>query len=140
MWQRETYKKIKPDPGEEHALPGNRALCRVRRAGSIATCRQGARRRRRLGECRRMLHPVGGLSVQLIQRIMALYDDGVGTSRRARGTRRVRCVIAKELILPKSENLKVVVLGGDGSTYDMALSSTSSDESRARLLLHLLRQ
>ena len=32
--------------------------------------------------------------------------------------------------LPKSENLKVVVLGGDGSTYDMALSSTSGAISR----------
>ena len=35
--------------------------------------------------------------------------------------------------LPKSEDLKVVVLGGDGSTYDMALSSTPPEPMNRRL-------
>jgi pyruvate ferredoxin oxidoreductase beta subunit len=43
----------------------------------------------------------------------------------AQGIRDALDVLIAKGRLPKSEDLKVVVLGGDGSTYDMGLSSTS---------------
>jgi pyruvate ferredoxin oxidoreductase beta subunit len=48
----------------------------------------------------------------------------------AQGVRDALDVLIAKGRLPKSEDVKVVVLGGDGSTYDMALSSTSGAISR----------
>ena len=60
---------------------------------------------------------------------MALHDDGICASRR---TRRARCIgcVDRQRTVAGTRNLKVVVLGGDGSTYDMALSSTSGAVTR----------
>ncbi|MDR4471354.1 MAG: hypothetical protein MRJ92_01475 [Nitrospira sp.] len=58
-----------------------------------------------------------------------VYDHGFGAGR-AQGIRDALDVLIGKGRLPKDEDVKVIVLGGDGSTYDMALSSTSGAMNR----------
>lgn len=73
----------------------------------------------------RLLHTARGLSVHAVPRVLAVYHDGVGSGRGSENPRCFRCLDRKGAA-PKEEELKVVVLAGDGSTYDMALSATSA--------------
>ena len=59
-----------------------------------------------------------------------LYTTMGSAPAGAQGVRDALDVLIAKGRLPKEEDLQVVVLGGDGSTYDMALSSTSGAISR----------
>jgi len=59
-----------------------------------------------------------------------LYTSMASAPAGAQGIRDALDVLIAKGRLPKEEDVKVVVLGGDGSTYDMALSSTSGAISR----------
>lgn len=59
-----------------------------------------------------------------------LYTTMGSAPAGAQGVRDALDVLIAKGRLPKEEDLKVVVLGGDGSTYDMALSSTSGAITR----------
>ncbi|HEU4684236.1 MAG TPA: thiamine pyrophosphate-dependent enzyme [Nitrospira sp.] len=59
-----------------------------------------------------------------------LYTTMGSAPAAAQGVRDALDVLIAKGRLPREENVKVVVLGGDGSTYDMALSSTSGAISR----------
>ena len=67
MWQRETFKKIKQIPGEEHVLPGS-ALCAG--CGGLESLRLAAKV---LGDDVVYVNAAGWL--------MALYDDGLRACR-----------------------------------------------------------
>ena len=56
---------------------------------------------------------------------MAVHHDGQRLGR-AQGVRDALDILIAKHRLPESEDLKVLVLAGDGSTYDMGLSPTSA--------------
>jgi pyruvate ferredoxin oxidoreductase beta subunit len=128
-WQRETYKKIKQIPREEHILPGT-GLCAG--CGGLESLRLAAKV---LGEnvvyvnaagCFTLLaaYPFTPLDASWLYTTMGSAPAG------AQGVRDALDVLIAKGRLPKEEDLKVVVLAGDGSTYDMALSSTSGAITR----------
>lgn len=129
MWQRETFKKIKQIPREEHVLPGT-ALCAG--CGGLEALRLAAKV---LGDhvvyvnaagCFTMLaaYPYSSFNGSWLYATMGSAPAG------AQGIRDALDVLIAKGRLPKDEDVKVVVLGGDGSTYDMALSSTSGTMHR----------
>jgi len=59
-----------------------------------------------------------------------LYTTMGSAPAGAQGVRDALDILISKGRLPKEEDVKVVVLGGDGSTYDMALSSTSGAITR----------
>ena len=124
MWQRETFKKIKQVPGEEHVLPGS-ALCAG--CGGLESLRLATKV---LGDEVVYVNAAGCFTMLAAYPYTSfkgswLYTTMGSAPAGAQGVRDALDVLIAKGRLPKSENLKVVVLGGDGSTYDMALSSTS---------------
>jgi len=129
MWQRETFKKIKQVPGEEHVLPGS-ALCAG--CGGLESLRLAAKV---LGDEVVYVNAAGCFTMLAAYPYTSfkgswLYTTMGSAPAGAQGVRDALDVLIAKGRLPKRENLKVVVLGGDGSTYDMALSSTSGAMNR----------
>lgn len=123
-WQRETFKKIKQIPREEHVLPGT-ALCAG--CGGLEALRLAAKV---LGDEVVYVNAAGCFTMLVAYPYTPfkgswLYTTMGSAAAGAQGVRDALDVLIAKERLPKSENLKVVVLGGDGSTYDMALSSIS---------------
>ena len=117
-WQRETFKKIKQIPREEHVLPGT-AICAG--CGGLEALRLAAKV---LGDDLVYVNAAGCYPFTPFTGSW-LYTTMGSAPAGAQGVRDALDVLIAKGRLPKNENLKVVVLGGDGSTYDMALSSTS---------------
>ncbi len=129
MWQRETFKKIKQIPREEHVLPGT-SLCAG--CGGLESLRLAAKV---LGDkvvyvnaagCFTLLaaYPFTPLNASWLYTTMGSAPAG------AQGVRDALDVLMAKGRLPREEDVIIVVLGGDGSTYNMALSSTSGAISR----------
>ncbi len=123
-WQRETFKKIKQIPREEHVLPGT-TLCAG--CGGLEALRLAAKV---LGDDVVYVNAAGCFTMLATYPFTPfkgswLYTTMGSAPAGAQGVRDALDVLIAKGRLPKNENLKVVVLGGDGSTYDMALSSTS---------------
>ncbi len=55
-----------------------------------------------------------------------LYTSMSGAAAGAQGIRDALDILLAQRRLPESDDLKVLVLAGDGSTYDMGLSATSA--------------
>lgn len=123
-WQRETFKKIKQIPREEYILPGT-ALCAG--CGGLEALRLAAKV---LGEKVVFVNAAGCMTLLAVYPFSPfqgswLYTTMGSASAGAQGVRDALDVLIAKQRLSKDEDLKVIVLGGDGSTYDMALSSTS---------------
>ena len=128
-WQRETFKKIKQIPREEHVLPGT-ALCAG--CGGLEALRLAAKV---LGDEVVYVNAAGCFTMLAAYPFTPfkgswLYTTMGSAPAGAQGVRDALDVLIAKGRLPERENLKVVVLGGDGSTYDMALSSTSGAITR----------
>lgn len=128
-WQRETFKKIKQIPREEHVLPGT-SLCAG--CGGLEALRLAAKV---LGDDVVSVNAAGcftNLAAYPFTPFKGswLYTTMGSAPAGAQGVRDALDVLIAKGRLPERENLKVVVLGGDGSTYDMALSSTSGAITR----------
>lgn len=123
-WQRETFKKIKQIPKEEYVLPGT-PLCAG--CGGLEALRLAAKV---LGENVVYVNAAGCFTMLAVYPFTALNASWLYTTMGsapagAQGVRDALDVLIAKGRLAKEEDLKVVVLAGDGSTYDMALSSTS---------------
>jgi len=123
-WPRETYKKIKQIPREEHISPGT-ALCAG--CGGLESLRLAAKV---LGDDVVYVNAAGCFTMLTAYPFTPfkgswLYTTMGSAPAGAQGVRDALDVLIAKGRLSENENLKVVVLGGDGSTYDMALSSTS---------------
>ncbi len=125
MWQRETYKKIKQLPREEYITPGT-SLCAG--CGGLEALRLAAKV---LGEKVIFVNAAGCMTLLAVYPFTPLAGSWLYTTMGsapagAQGVRDALDILMKKGRLPRHEDLKVIVLGGDGSTYDMALSSTSA--------------
>jgi len=123
-WTRETFKKIKQIPREEPMLPGM-GLCAG--CGGLEALRLAAKV---LGDRVVYVNAAGCFTLLEVypfspMRASWLYTTMGSAPAGAQGVRDALDVLIAKGRLPKEEDLKVVVLGGDGSAYDMALSSTS---------------
>ncbi len=123
-WKRETFKKIKQIPREEYILPGT-ALCAG--CGGLEALRLAAKV---LGENVVFVNAAGCMTLLAVYPLTPfkgswLYTTMGSAPAGAQGIRDALDILIAKKRLPKDEDLKVIVLGGDGSTYDMALSSTS---------------
>lgn len=123
-WQRETFKKIKQIPQEEYVLPGA-ALCAG--CGGLEALRLASKV---LGENVVYINAAGCFTTLAVYPFTPfnaswLYTTMGSASAGAQGVRDALDVLIGKGRLPKEEDLKVVVLGGDGSTYDIGMSSIS---------------
>jgi pyruvate ferredoxin oxidoreductase beta subunit len=128
-WQRETFKKIKQIPREEYILPGTQ-LCAG--CGGLEALRLASKV---LGDHVVYINAAGcftSLAVYPFTPFNAswLYTTMGSAPAGAQGVRDALDVLIAKGRLPREEDVKVVVLAGDGSTYDMALSSTSGAITR----------
>ncbi len=124
-WQRETYKKIKQIPREEHLLPGT-SLCAG--CGGLEALRLAAKV---LGENVVYVNAAGCFTLLAVYPFTPFHGSWLYTTMGsapagAQGIRDALDVLLAKQRLAKDEDLKVVVLAGDGSSYDMALSATSA--------------
>lgn len=124
MWQRETFKKIKQIPREEHVLPGT-SLCAG--CGGLEALRLASKV---LGDHVVYVNAAGCFTLLAVYPFTPfnaswLYTTMGSASAGAQGIRDALDVLIAKGRLSQEEDLKVVVLGGDGSTYDIGLSSTS---------------
>ena len=123
-WQRETFKKIKQIPPEEYVLPGT-ALCAG--CGGLEALRLASKV---LGDDVVYVNAAGCFTMLAVYPFTPfngswLYTTMGSAPAGAQGVRDALDVLIAKGRLPKEEDLKVVVLGGDGSTYDIAMSSIS---------------
>jgi pyruvate ferredoxin oxidoreductase beta subunit len=123
-WQRETFKKIKQIPQEEYVLPGA-GLCAG--CGGLEALRLASKV---LGDNVVYVNAAGcftSLAVYPFTPFNAswFYTTMGSAAAGAQGVRDALDVLIEKKRLPKEEDLKVVVLGGDGSTYDIGMSSIS---------------
>jgi pyruvate ferredoxin oxidoreductase beta subunit len=124
VWQRDTFKKIKQIPQEEYVLPGA-GLCAG--CGGLEALRLASKV---LGDNVVYVNAAGcftSLAVYPFTPFNAswLYTTMGSAAAGAQGVRDALDVLIAKKRLPKEEDLKVVVLGGDGSTYDIGMSSIS---------------
>lgn len=124
-WQRETYKKIKQIPREENLLPGT-SLCAG--CGGLEALRLAAKV---LGENVVYVNAAGCFTLLAVYPFTPFHGSWLYTTMGsapagAQGIRDALDVLIAKNRLAKEEDLKVVVLAGDGSSYDMALSATSA--------------
>ncbi len=122
--KREFYKSPKDLPEEEYLSPGS-PLCAG--CGGLATLRL---MHKVLGENVVIVNAAGCMTLMATYpftplRTSWLYTTMGSASAGAQGIRDALDVLQRKGQLPEVENLKVLVLAGDGSTYDMGLSSTS---------------
>lgn len=122
---REAFKSPRDLPSEEFLTPGS-PLCAG--CGGLTTLR--------------LMHKVLGQNVVIVNAagcmtLLAtfpftplksswLYTTMSGAAAGAQGLRDALDILLAKGRLPASENLQVLVLAGDGSTYDMGLSATSA--------------
>jgi pyruvate ferredoxin oxidoreductase beta subunit len=123
-WQRETFKKIKQIPREEYLLPGT-ALCAG--CGGLEALRLAAKV---LGEKVVYVNAAGCFTLLAVYPFTPfhgswLYTTMASAPAGAQGIRDALDILIAKHRLSKEEDLKVVVLAGDGSSYEMALSATS---------------
>jgi pyruvate ferredoxin oxidoreductase beta subunit len=123
-WQRETFKKIKQIPREEHVLPGT-SLCAG--CGGLEALRLASKV---LGDHVVYVNAAGCFTLLAVYPFTPfnaswLYTTMGSASAGAQGIRDALDVLIAKGRLSREDDLKVVVLGGDGSTYDIGLSSTS---------------
>jgi len=124
-WQRETFKKIKQIPREEYLLPGT-SLCAG--CGGLEALRLATKV---LGGNVVYVNAAGCFTLLAVYPFTPFHGSWLYTTMGsapagAQGIRDALDVLLAKQRLPKEEDLKVVVLAGDGSTYDMALSATSA--------------
>ena len=123
--KREFYKSLKDLPTEEYLAPGS-PLCAG--CGGLATLRL---MHKILGENVVIVDAAGCMTLMAIYpftplRSSWLYTTMASPSAGAQGIRdALDVLLAKGRIVPE-ESLHVLVLAGEGSTYDMGLSSTSA--------------
>lgn len=128
-WSHETYGTIKQLPLEEQILPGT-SLCAG--CGGLETLRLAAKV---LGEHVIFVNAAGCLTLLATYPLTPfrgswLYTTMGSAPAGAQGIRDALDVLIAKRRLSKDEDLKVVVLAGDGTTCDMALSATSAAISR----------
>ncbi len=99
-------------------------MCRLRRTDDLATVPQSVGRKRGDRECCRLHDVDGRLPLYAVEIFLVVYDDGQRLGC-AQGIRDALDVLAAKGELKPEDDLKVLVLAGDGSTYDMGLSATS---------------
>ncbi|MEW6544704.1 MAG: thiamine pyrophosphate-dependent enzyme [Nitrospirota bacterium] len=124
-WPHETYSKIKQLPLEEQVLPGT-SLCAG--CGGLETLRLAAKV---LGEKVVFVNAAGCFTLLAVYPFTPFHGSWLYTTMGsapagAQGIRDALDVLIAKRRLPKEEDLKVVVLAGDGTTYEMALSATSA--------------
>jgi pyruvate ferredoxin oxidoreductase beta subunit len=123
-WKREIFKKIKQIPKEEYVLPGT-PLCAG--CGGLEALRLAAKV---LGDKVAYVNAAGCFTMLAVYPFTPfnaswLYTTMGSAPAGAQGVRDALDVMIAKGRLPQEEDLKVFVLAGDGSTYDMALSATS---------------
>jgi len=128
-WERHIFKELQQIPREEHLFPGT-SLCAG--CGGLESLRLASKV---LGSNVVYVNAAGcftNLATFPFTPLDAswLYTTMGSAPAGAQGVRDALDVLIAKGRLPKKEDLKVVVLGGDGSTYDMAISSTSGAVSR----------
>lgn len=124
-WQRETFKKIKQLPQEEQVLPGT-SLCAG--CGGLEALRLAAKV---LGPNVVYVNAAGCFTLLAVYPFTPFHGSWLYTTMGsapagAQGIRDALDVLIAKGRLPQDDDLKVVVLAGDGSTYDMGLSATSA--------------
>lgn len=128
-WEPHIFKDLHQIPREEHVFPGT-PLCAG--CGGLESLRLAAKV---LGSHVVYINAAGcftNLASYPFTPLDAswLYTTMGSAPAGAQGVRDALDVLIAKGRLPKEEDVKVVVLGGDGSTYDMALSSTSGAITR----------
>lgn len=128
-WNPHIFKELQQIPCEEHVLPGT-SLCAG--CGGLESLRLASKV---LGSHVVYVNAAGcftNLAAFPFTPLDAswLYTTMGSAPAGAQGVRDALDVLIAKGRLPKEEDLNVVVLGGDGSTYDMALSSTSGAITR----------
>lgn len=123
-WPRETFKKIKQLPKEEYILPGT-SLCAG--CGGLVALRLAAKV---LGDNVVYVNAAGCFTMMVVHpftpfRGSWLYTTMASAPAGAQGIRDALDILIAKGRLPEDEDLKVVVVAGDGATYDMALAATS---------------
>jgi pyruvate ferredoxin oxidoreductase beta subunit len=128
-WEPRVFKDLHQIPREEHVFPGT-PLCAG--CGGLESLRLAAKV---LGS-RVVYVNAAGCFTNLASFPFTpldaswLYTTMGSAPAGAQGVRDALDVLIAKGRLPKEEDVTVVVLGGDGSTYDMALSSTSGAITR----------
>lgn len=122
--KREFYKSPKDLPAEEFLSPGS-PLCAG--CGGLATLRL---MHKAMGGNVIVVNAAGCMTLMAIYphtplRSSWLYTTMGSPSAGAQGIRDALDVLRHKRGLPEAEDLKVLVLAGDGSTMDMGMSSTS---------------
>lgn len=122
--KREYFKSPKDLPKEEYVTPGS-PLCAG--CGGLTTLRL---MHKVLGGNVVLVNAAGCMTLLAVYPFTPLHSSWLYTTMGsaaagAQGIRDALDVLIAKGRLPKDEDLKVVVLAGDGSTYDMGLSSTS---------------
>ena len=128
-WEPHIFKELHQIPREEHVFPGT-PLCAG--CGGLESLRLASKV---LGSRVVYINAAGcftNLASFPFTPLDAswLYTTMGSAPAGAQGVRDALDVLIAKRRLPKDEDVKVVVLGGDGSTYDMALSSTSGAVTR----------
>ena len=123
--QREHYKSLKDLPREEFIAPGS-PLCAG--CGGLTTLRL---MHKALGGNVVIVNAAGCMTLMATYpftplRSSWLYTTMASASAGAQGVRDALDILIAKSRIPESEDLKVLVLAGDGSTYDMGLSPTSA--------------
>jgi pyruvate ferredoxin oxidoreductase beta subunit len=121
---RDFYKNAKDLPGEEYLSPGS-SLCAG--CGALTTLRL---MHKILGGRVVVVNAAGCLTLLATypftpMRSSWLYTTMASASAGAQGIRDALDVLIATGRLPAEEDLQVMVVAGDGSTYDMGLSATS---------------
>ncbi len=123
--QREYYKSTKDLPRDEYVAPGS-PLCAG--CGGLATLRL---MHKALGGNVVVVNAAGCMTLLAVYphtplQSSWLYTTMGSASAGAQGIRDALDVLTHKGQLDEKDDLKVLVLAGDGSTYDMGLSSTSA--------------
>jgi len=128
-WEPTVFKELHQIPREEHVFPGT-PLCAG--CGGLESLRLAAKV---LGSRVVYVNAAGcmtNLATFPFTPLDAswLYTTMGSAPAGAQGIRDALDLLMAKGRLPNDEDIRVVVLGGDGSTYDMALSSTSGAITR----------
>lgn len=122
--KRETYKNIKELPTKEFLAPGS-PLCAGCGGLSVLRLMHMA-----MGDNVVVVNAAGCMTLMAVYpftplRSSWLYTTMGGAPAGAQGIRDALDILLEKKRISQEDDLKVLVLAGDGSTYDMAMSSTS---------------
>ena len=123
--KRERYKSLKDLPRDEYLTPGS-PMCAG--CGGLTTLRL---MHKILGKDVVIVNAAGCMTLMAVYPFTPmesswLYTTMASASAGAQGVRDALDVLAAKGKLDADDDLQVLVLAGDGSTYDMGLSSTSA--------------